>query len=164
MSHPSLHVSPHPLVAHKLAILRDKTTEPKKFRELVRELTWLLGYEAMADLATRERTVETPLEETGGAEVEPRIGLVPVLRAGLGAYGNDRATWGGAVGTAYLRRGDTLRARAYIDSARMVQERLVRDDPRNPDQRAHLAWMLALLGRRPEARAQGEEAFAVASA
>ncbi len=87
-----------------------------------------------------------------------------VLRAGLGAFGNDRATWGGAVGTAYLRRGDTLRARAYIDSARMVQERLVRDDPRNPDQRAHLAWMLALLGRRPEARAQGEEAFAVASA
>ena len=48
-----LHVSQHPLVAHKLAILRDKTTEPKKFRELVRELTWLLGYEAMADLTTR---------------------------------------------------------------------------------------------------------------
>ena len=50
-------VSQHPLVAHKLAILRDRTTEPKRFRELVRELTWLLGYEAMADLATRERTV-----------------------------------------------------------------------------------------------------------
>ena len=50
---PLPHVSPHPLVAHKLAILRDKRTEPKKFRELVRELTWLLGYEAMADLATR---------------------------------------------------------------------------------------------------------------
>ena len=77
-------VSQHPLVAHKLAILRDRTTEPKRFRELVRELTWLLGYEAMADLATRERTVETPLEPTTGAEVEPRIGLVPVLRAGLG--------------------------------------------------------------------------------
>jgi uracil phosphoribosyltransferase len=79
-----LHVSSHPLVAHKLAILREKTTEPKKFRELVRELTWLLGYEAMADLATRERTVETPLEATPGAELEPRVGLVPVLRAGLG--------------------------------------------------------------------------------
>src|ERR687891_326469 len=77
-------VSQHPLVAHKLAILRDRTTEPKRFRELVRELTWLLGYEAMADLATRERTVETPLEPTTGAEVEPRVGLVPVLRAGLG--------------------------------------------------------------------------------
>ena len=77
-------VSQHPLVAHKLAILRDRTTEPKRFRELVRELTWLLGYEAMADLATRERIVETPLEPTTGAEVEPRVGLVPVLRAGLG--------------------------------------------------------------------------------
>ena len=81
---PSVHVSGHPLVAHKLALLRDKTTEPKKFRELVRELTWLLGYEAMADLATRVRRVETPLEAVDGAEVEPRVGLVPVLRAGLG--------------------------------------------------------------------------------
>ena len=79
-----LHVSQHPLVAHKLAILRDKTTEPKKFRELVRELTWLLGYEAMADLATRGIEVETPLETMAGAELEPKIGLVPVLRAGLG--------------------------------------------------------------------------------
>ena len=83
-SHPSLHASTHPLVAHKLAILRDKSTEPKKFRELVRELTWLLGYEAMADLATRPARIETPLEPTTGAEVEPRVGLVPVLRAGLG--------------------------------------------------------------------------------
>jgi uracil phosphoribosyltransferase len=80
----SLHVSTHPLVAHKLSILRDVGTDPKKFRELVRELTWLLGYEAMADLATRAASVETPLERMDGAEVEPRIGLVPVLRAGLG--------------------------------------------------------------------------------
>ena len=82
--YPTLHVSAHPLVAHKLAILRDTGTDTKKFRELVRELTWLLGYEAMADLATRARRVQTPLEETDGAEVEPRVGLVPVLRAGLG--------------------------------------------------------------------------------
>jgi uracil phosphoribosyltransferase len=81
---PNLRVSPHPLVAHKLAILRDTSTEPKKFRELVRELTWLIGYEALADLATRPRRVVTPLEETTGAEVEPKVGLVPVLRAGLG--------------------------------------------------------------------------------
>jgi uracil phosphoribosyltransferase len=81
---PNLHVSPHPLVGHKLAILRDTSTEPKKFRELVRELTWLLGYEALADLGTRPRPVVTPLEETTGAEVEPKVGLVPVLRAGLG--------------------------------------------------------------------------------
>jgi uracil phosphoribosyltransferase len=80
----TVHVSNHPLVAHKLSLLRDKSTEPKKFRELVRELSWLLGYEAMADLATRDIEVETPLETMAGAELEPKIGLVPVLRAGLG--------------------------------------------------------------------------------
>jgi uracil phosphoribosyltransferase len=81
---PNLHVSRHPLVNHKLSILRDVGTDPKKFRELVRELTWLLGYEAMSDLATRPVPVETPLEPIEGAEVEPKVGLVPVLRAGLG--------------------------------------------------------------------------------
>ncbi|HSK93336.1 MAG TPA: uracil phosphoribosyltransferase [Candidatus Angelobacter sp.] len=81
---PTLHVSQHPLVAHKLAILRDRTTEPKKFREIVRELTWLLGYEAMADLATRPQPIETPLEPMTAAQLEPRVGLIPILRAGLG--------------------------------------------------------------------------------
>ena len=80
----SLNRSSHPLVAHKLAILRDKTTEPKQFRELVRELTWLLGYEAMADLATRPEQIETPLEPMTAARLEPRVGLIPILRAGLG--------------------------------------------------------------------------------
>ena len=79
-----LHVSGHPLVAHKLALLRDKRTEPKKFRELVRELTWLLGYEALADLATRPELIETPLEPMTAARLEPDVGLVPILRAGLG--------------------------------------------------------------------------------
>ncbi|MEX1073366.1 MAG: uracil phosphoribosyltransferase, partial [Chloroflexota bacterium] len=79
--YPNLHVTNHPLVAHKLAILRDVGTGPKKFRELVRELTWLLGYEAMADLTTQPITVETPLEATAGAELEPKVGLIPVLRA-----------------------------------------------------------------------------------
>jgi len=76
--------SRHPLVAHKLSLLRDKRTDPKKFRELVRELSWLLGYEAMADLGTRPVAIETPLEPMDGAALEPRIGLIPVLRAGLG--------------------------------------------------------------------------------
>ena len=80
----NVHVSSHPLVAHKLSLLRDKSTEPKKFRELVRELSWLLGYEAMADLSVVPREVETPLESVTGAELEPKVGLVPVLRAGLG--------------------------------------------------------------------------------
>ena len=80
----ALHASQHPLVAHKLSILRDRRTEPKEFRELVRELTWLLGYEAMADLTTRPLRVETPLAPLTGACLEPRVGLVPILRAGLG--------------------------------------------------------------------------------
>jgi uracil phosphoribosyltransferase len=79
-----LHVSSHPAVLHKLAVLRDVTTEPKKFREVVRELSWLLGYEALADVGVRPITVRTPLEETEGAELADRIGLVPILRAGLG--------------------------------------------------------------------------------
>jgi len=82
--YPNLHISRHPLVDHKLSLLRDRTTEPKRFRELVRELSWLLGYEAMADLTTQPITIETPLEQMAGAELEPKVGLVPVLRAGLG--------------------------------------------------------------------------------
>ena len=84
MSTPTLHVSQHPAVLHKLAILRDETTEPKKFREVVRELSWLLGYEALADARVRPLQVTTPLETMEGAELADRIGLVPILRAGLG--------------------------------------------------------------------------------
>ena len=81
---PRVYSSQHPLVAHKLSLLRDRQTDAKKFRDLVREISWLLGYEAMSDLATRPMSVQTPLELMEGAELEPRIGLIPVLRAGLG--------------------------------------------------------------------------------
>ena len=80
----TVHVSAHPLVSHKMALLRDRTTEPKKFRELVRELSWLLGYEAMADLSTEPYEIETPLEPMRGDRLATKVGLVPVLRAGLG--------------------------------------------------------------------------------
>jgi uracil phosphoribosyltransferase len=76
--------SPHPLVAHKLSVLRDKNTEPKKFRELVREIAALLTYEATADLLVRPKMVETPLAVTQSSELLEKIGLVPILRAGLG--------------------------------------------------------------------------------
>lgn len=76
--------SSHPLVAHKLSRLRDKNTDPKKFRELVREVSALLAYEATADLATVPRELETPLEKMSGVELKEKIGLVPILRAGLG--------------------------------------------------------------------------------
>jgi uracil phosphoribosyltransferase len=80
----TLHVSQHPAILHKLAVLRDEATEPKKFREVVRELSWLLGYEALADAHVRPRTIRTPMEEMQAAELADRIGLVPILRAGLG--------------------------------------------------------------------------------
>lgn len=81
---PNLFPSSHPLVAHKLTRLRDRNTEPKKFRELVREIAALLAYEATADLLTVPRQVETPLAMAMGAELQEKIGLVPILRAGLG--------------------------------------------------------------------------------
>ncbi len=76
--------SHHPLVAHKLSRLRDKNTEPKKFRELVREIAALLTYEATADLAITPRELETPLARMTGSELKEKIGLIPILRAGLG--------------------------------------------------------------------------------
>ena len=84
MTAPNLHVSTHPAVLHKLGILRDQKTEPKKFREVVRELSWLLGYEALADARVRPLKVETPIETMDGHELGERIGLIPILRAGLG--------------------------------------------------------------------------------
>lgn len=76
--------SEHPLVRHKLTLLRDTATEPKKFRELIREIAILMAYEATADLALAERTVETPMGEAAGFVLQEKIGLVPILRAGLG--------------------------------------------------------------------------------
>lgn len=80
----TVHESNHPLVAHKLSRLRDKKTEPKKFRELVREIAGLLAYEATADLQTSEVEIETPLAKMKARQLEEKIGLVPILRAGLG--------------------------------------------------------------------------------
>jgi uracil phosphoribosyltransferase len=79
-----LKVSPHPLVQHKLSLLRSVDTEPKKFRELVRELALLLAYEATADLELAETRVTTPMAETPAQQLAVRVGLVPILRAGLG--------------------------------------------------------------------------------
>ncbi len=76
--------SEHPLVAHKLTKLRDKTTDPKKFRELIREISALIAYEATLDLIVDPVEVETPLESMPGNILREKIGLVPILRAGLG--------------------------------------------------------------------------------
>jgi len=71
-------------VAAKLARLRDVNTEPKKFRELVRELAAMLAYEATLNLEVRPMEIQTPLTTTQGVTLVDKIGLVPILRAGLG--------------------------------------------------------------------------------
>jgi len=76
--------STHPLVGTKLTVLRNARTDSKSFRELVREIGALLAYEATLDLAVREVDVQTPLMMAKGTALMERIGLVPVLRAGLG--------------------------------------------------------------------------------
>lgn len=76
--------STHPLVAHKITRLRDVNTDPKKFRELLRELAALLTYEATLDLQITPVEVQTPLTTAKGFHLLERIGLVPILRAGLG--------------------------------------------------------------------------------
>jgi len=80
----NVYESKHPLVAHKLSRLRDKNTEPKKFRELVREIAGLLAYESTLNLQTQPIEIETPLEKMQAQQLKEKIGLVPILRAGLG--------------------------------------------------------------------------------
>ena len=81
---PTLFVSRHPLVHHKRSILSDVRTDSKTFRELARELSTLLIYEATLDLPVGSVRYDTPLEPTTGQKVTIDIGLVPILRAGLG--------------------------------------------------------------------------------
>lgn len=80
----ALYLSQHPLIKHKLSILRKKETEHPKFRQLVREIAMLLGYEATLDMALDPVTVETPMGAASGHYLAAKIGLVPILRAGLG--------------------------------------------------------------------------------
>jgi uracil phosphoribosyltransferase len=80
----NVYVSTHPLVQHKLMRLRDVETYPQKFRELVKEIAALLTYEATADLALTPAKVQTPMAIASGYELQDRIGLMPILRAGLG--------------------------------------------------------------------------------
>jgi uracil phosphoribosyltransferase len=84
MAMPHVHVSQHPLVKQKLTLLRDVNTKPKMFRELVREISILMAYEATADIPLKEYSVTTPMGTANGYELGEKIGLVPVLRAGLG--------------------------------------------------------------------------------
>lgn len=81
---PNLRISHHPLIAHKVSLLRSESTNAKDFRSLVRELTGLLIYEATSDLPTANYSIKTPLEETIGQQLSVQVGFVPILRAGIG--------------------------------------------------------------------------------
>ena len=82
---PTLTVVRHPLIQHKLSILRDRATPTKIFKELVDEIAMLMAYEATSDLALAPVTVDTPLEPTTAWRVSgKKLTLVPILRAGLG--------------------------------------------------------------------------------
>jgi uracil phosphoribosyltransferase len=87
----NVYESTHPLVAHKITLMRNIATKPKKFRELIREAAALLTYEATTDLSVSPREVITPLTDTVGSELQEKIGLVPILRAGLGMV---EGVWG----------------------------------------------------------------------
>src|SRR5687768_7254305 len=81
----NLTVLQHPLIQHKLAVLRDKRTSKKTFRALVEEISMLMGYEVTKDLKLAPIEIETPLERTTAHKVSgKKLTLVPVLRAGLG--------------------------------------------------------------------------------
>ena len=80
-----VHILDHPLIRHKLAIIRNKDTDTKQFREIIKEIATLMAYESFKDVPTQEIEVETPLEKVTQTVVkENSIAIVPILRAGLG--------------------------------------------------------------------------------
>jgi uracil phosphoribosyltransferase len=79
-----LHILQHPLGAHVLTHLRDKTTKPALFRTLSYQISLLLALEATRDLATEEKTIDTPMEPMTGRVLSKHLVIVPILRAGLG--------------------------------------------------------------------------------
>jgi uracil phosphoribosyltransferase len=81
---PHLRLSPHPLVAHKLTLLRRSSTDVPLFRRLVAELTYLLSYEATRDLPLATREIETPMAPMTGSRIALPVAIIPILRAGLG--------------------------------------------------------------------------------
>lgn len=113
---PSLTIIRHPLVQHKLTILRDLETETKHFKELVDEIAMLMAYEATSELTLKPRDVVTPLEKTKGWHISgKKLTLVPILRAGLGMVeGILRLVPSARVGHIGLYRDhDTLQPVAY---------------------------------------------------
>lgn len=113
-----VHVADHPLIAHKLTLLRDKATDSATFRRLTDELVSLLAYEATRTVRVEPLTVETPVASARGVKLtSPRPVVVPILRAGLGMLeGMQRLLPTAEVGfLGMLRDEDTLKAHSYAE-------------------------------------------------
>ena len=113
-----IHVVDHPLVAHKLTVLRDATTNSPTFRRLADELVTLLAYEATRDVRVRQVTVTTPVAEAPGVRLAaPKPLVVPILRAGLGMLdGMVRLLPTAEVGfLGMMRNEETLEAATYAE-------------------------------------------------
>ncbi|MGH3366770.1 MAG: uracil phosphoribosyltransferase [Nocardioidaceae bacterium] len=113
-----IHVADHPLIAHKLTVLRDRDTDSPTFRQLADELVTLLAYEATRDVRTEPLTVQTPLTDSDGVRLAvPRPLVVPILRAGLGMLeGMMRLMPTAGVGfLGMIRDEQTLRASTYAE-------------------------------------------------
>jgi len=82
-----VHIINHPLIQHKLTIMRDKNTGSKDFRTLLKEISMLMGYEISRDLPLEDKEIETPIARMTGKEISGhKLAIVPILRAGLGMY------------------------------------------------------------------------------
>jgi len=128
---PSLIIIRHPLVQHKLTILRDLKTETKHFKELVDEIAMLMAYEATSELTLEARDVDTPLEGTSGWHISgKKLTLVPILRAGLGMVeGILRLVPSARVGHIGLYRDhNTLQPRLHSARARRRRGQAVRHE------------------------------------
>ena len=118
-----LRIVDHPLVAHKLTVLRDETTDSPTFRRLTEELVTLLAYEATRDVRVVPRTVRTPLQEAVGVKLAPpRPLVVPILRAGLGMLeGMTRLIPTAEVGfVGMVRNEETLVATTYAEESKSI--------------------------------------------
>lgn len=81
----TLHVLDHPMITHKLSLMRDKSTGTKDFRELLDEIAMLMAYEVTRDLPMKEVEIETPIQKTKVKVITGKtLGIIPILRAGLG--------------------------------------------------------------------------------
>ncbi|MBI1722693.1 MAG: uracil phosphoribosyltransferase [Gemmatimonadetes bacterium] len=124
-NYPNLSTLDHPLIRHKLTVLRDKRTPTKDFRDLVAEIAMLMAYEVTSDLPTEPVDIETPLERMEGATVAgKKLTLVPILRAGLGMVdGILRLIPSARVGHIGLYRDhDTLKPVSYYFKAPSARE------------------------------------------